>query len=305
MSAKVPADARHWSAAFGRIWQSDLPLHALESVPAQACSDIEVKLQKGPTPGRHFTRSIHRVQHAPDGSRFESEEFVADTYQSGVIDVWRGPTWSGALPAAFFGTVAASLLTWMGGIAMHASAVAWAGKAILICGPSRAGKSTLSAAMIATGARLISDDLSLLWPQSLNKPVTIFSGRRTMRLFPQMARIFSSLVDCESIRDEEDKVLVAPPRLSASEGIPLACLIVLSDGQYVAEGLHDDLQLRQHLYRPRITREIPGYALRCMQLQAITKRLPVLHFPALPKLSPETFLASGHDALNVVTKRCL
>lgn len=44
-------------------------------------------------------------------------------------------------------------------IAIHASAVAWAGRGILVLGGAGSGKSTLVAQLLAEGAYLVADDL--------------------------------------------------------------------------------------------------------------------------------------------------
>jgi hypothetical protein len=75
---------------------------------------------------------------------------------------------------------------WHGRVALHASTIADARSAIVLLGPSQAGKSTLAAAMRGRGWRVLSDDISLfdadrtsasafpttagvcLWPDSLS-----------------------------------------------------------------------------------------------------------------------------------------
>jgi len=47
-------------------------------------------------------------------------------------------------------------------IALHASCVAFGDRAVLICGPSNSGKSSLAIELIALGAALIADDLTRL-----------------------------------------------------------------------------------------------------------------------------------------------
>lgn len=49
-----------------------------------------------------------------------------------------------------------------GGWSIHATAVALGGRALAICGPAGAGKSAMAAGMIASGARLVADDLCVL-----------------------------------------------------------------------------------------------------------------------------------------------
>ena len=44
-------------------------------------------------------------------------------------------------------------------LTLHASAVVWHGRGVLLCGPSGSGKSTLSLRLIQAGARLVADDV--------------------------------------------------------------------------------------------------------------------------------------------------
>ena len=45
----------------------------------------------------------------------------------------------------------------------HASSVAIDGRAVVICGPSGSGKSALALQLMALGAGLLADDITLLW----------------------------------------------------------------------------------------------------------------------------------------------
>ena len=49
-----------------------------------------------------------------------------------------------------------------GDLTVHGTTVARAGRAVLILGASGTGKSALALQMIALGARLVADDLSLI-----------------------------------------------------------------------------------------------------------------------------------------------
>ena len=51
-----------------------------------------------------------------------------------------------------------------GGISVHGTSVALEGRGLLILGSSGAGKSSLAAHLIALGARLVADDLTLIRP---------------------------------------------------------------------------------------------------------------------------------------------
>jgi hypothetical protein len=64
---------------------------------------------------------------------------------------------------------------------VHAGVVGWNGKAIVIPGPSHAGKSTLVAALLAAGATYYSDEYAVLDPQgrvhAFPRPLQLRDGR--------------------------------------------------------------------------------------------------------------------------------
>ena len=62
----------------------------------------------------------------------------------------------------FLHPVSAVLFRQQGFLTLHACAACYAGDAVVLCGPSRAGKSTTLAAVLRKGGRMLSDDLSVL-----------------------------------------------------------------------------------------------------------------------------------------------
>ncbi len=62
---------------------------------------------------------------------------------------------------------------------LHASAVACAGRGVLILGPSGAGKSSLALKLLAYGATLVADDQTELWAEGetlLARPPAAIAG---------------------------------------------------------------------------------------------------------------------------------
>ena len=97
-----------------------------------------------------------------------------------------------------------------GPILLHATAVAHAGKGLLILGPSGAGKSSLALRMLALGARLISDDqtevfaagegLGLRCPSPAIRGLIEARGLGLLRVQPQDVAVLSLVIDmgCET-----------------------------------------------------------------------------------------------------------
>jgi hypothetical protein len=76
------------------------------------------------------------------------------------------------------GFASAYLLRRRGVVCLHAAAVESDGEAILLAGPPAAGKSTLAAAVIARGCRLLTDDVAAL---TEGKSVRVNPGPATLR----------------------------------------------------------------------------------------------------------------------------
>ena len=66
------------------------------------------------------------------------------------------------LTGVLAGTCVAAVLYQRGGLCMHASSVAWKGRAYLIMGPSGAGKSTTASALLVRGCEFVSDDVTVV-----------------------------------------------------------------------------------------------------------------------------------------------
>jgi hypothetical protein len=243
------------------------------------------------------------MRHTPDGFRYVAEEMTADIYGRDRIAVRPGPAWGGHLPPSFFGTVTAVMMTWRGGLAMHGSAVELDGKAILLCGASGAGKSTLAAALIASGGHLISDDLSVLFPQAGLQPPLLFAGRRTLRLFSDVADMLAEKVKLEPAPTRDSrKMVVIPPRVDPVKPFPLKGIIVLGEGTGLNSSLSVLELLRRHLYRRRGMRGVPGRQLRTMQLAAVAHMVPVRTHPAVEARDQAAFQRYAEGARREVLK---
>lgn len=121
------------------------------------------------------------------------------------------------------------------GFAMwHGSAIEVDGRAILFCGAGGAGKSTMAAAMVKRGARLVSDDLSRIEPDG---------GKA--RIHPSSARIklWSGAIEHLGWQDRvlqrdyfrDDKFHCSAPRHCAGEvPLDLAAIVSLEDADTVS-----------------------------------------------------------------------
>ena len=294
----------HRAVAFGTRWQSDFALQAFEpssAIGSDTQPDVTVCHLAGEPPPRVVLHARNRIQHMRDGIRFVSEEFTADTFRANRIEIHTGPAWPGHLPPSFFGTVTAALMTWRGGIAMHASAVEVDGEAVLLCGASGAGKSTLTAALIAAGARLISDDLSVLQTRPGGGAPVLFAGRRTLRLFPEVAEMLGGSVQFDSSPGTDGrKWIVTPPRVDPHTAFPLRGALLLTRDTDEPEFAANPL--RTHLYRRHAFSYIPGHALRVAQLANLFQQGHVLRQPAVEARTQAAFAAIAPETLSRISK---
>lgn len=111
---------------------------------------------------------------------------------------------------------------------VHASAVAVGDQAIAFIGDCGLGKSTLAAAFLQAGHRLLTDDLLLL--QTRTRAIVAFPGPARIKLFPKVARKF--LADASSgvpLNPKTQKQII-PLNDSqvCSEAMPLAAIYVLA-----------------------------------------------------------------------------
>src|SRR5687767_3128446 len=90
---------------------------------------------------------------------FEHDTKSAELAVSGSL------AWEEAVPV-LVGVACAALLSTRGTPMLHGAAVAFDGRAIAILGDSGQGKSTLAAALLRSGAQLLSEDLLVLTQKS-------------------------------------------------------------------------------------------------------------------------------------------
>lgn len=276
---------RHGARCFGTDWCSDFPLDHFDPVEPPTGGGITVKRV-----ARLFDRPLHqvspRMRLAPDGFRFQWEhEATFDGYADGSIAVLPGPDWRGSMPVAFYSTVAATLLAWRGMLPMHMSSVVIEGQAWLIGGAGGAGKSTLTAELIADGAQFLADDLTVLRMTGRTPHVT--RGRPAIRLYPGV----TTLIDCSETRpvpdDARGKLLACPHRRAPDRDYPLGGIVVLGEAGSVApEGAEKVKLLARSLFRPRIITCTPAGAKIEQQIVELARTQRVLCLPALQLHDP-------------------
>lgn len=271
---------RFGARCFGLDWHSDLVLDQFDPAdPPGDGSGIAVRLVTR-LPDRPLRLISPRMELAVDGFRFcWNDEAVFDARAGKGVSVMPGPAWTGSLPAAFYSTVTATLLAWQGMVPMHMSSVVHGGRAWLIAGAGGAGKSTLTAELVATGAQFLADDLSVLTAEEGQLLVT--RGRPTIRLYPPAARLIESLETRPVPDDARGKLLVWPQQRAPEQAYPIGGIIVLAEPDRPADATNTRQLLSGSLFRPRIMSRTPA-GLRIMRHVAdLSATRPVSVIPAL------------------------
>jgi hypothetical protein len=160
------------------------------------------------------------------------------------------------IPVFLVGTVLGLLLHQRGLVLLHASAVEADGKAIVFCGPSGVGKSTLAAALADRGYPLLTDDLCVLSFDERGVPLAHPDGGR-LKLW---ARAIEALGVGERrgapVRSILEKYYVEPPAVAGGP-LPVARIYQLREARGpVAPGIERAnvvdaaLLVRLSAYRP-------------------------------------------------------
>ena len=273
-------ESAHAARAYGLTWASDVPLVQFDAAPATDAPDVIVR-RVAMLRQREPLAQVRAGAVFADGTRFPWHgQAVFDMTAGETIDYAPGPTWSGALPHAFYGTVVAHLLAWRGIIPLHACAVEIDGRAVLIAGDAGAGKSSLAAGLVAHGATLVSDDLSAVAFDPAARQARALPGRTTIRLDPDVARWTDGARLALPARDTRGKAVVRP---AARCGIdfPLAGMIALGLPSGAANPVTAAGLLAAHVFRPAWMAALPNHAARQRALLTLGATLPVRGFPAV------------------------
>lgn len=126
------------------------------------------------------------------------------------------------------GSVHAAIASINGLLPIHASAVAAGGQVFAFTGPAGAGKSTLVAALGATGLPMFCDDTLVL---DLSDPdrITCLPGHKRLKLRPDALALTSARRE-EKVSRTVDKFYASPAGGDVGVVLPLAELVFLEEG---------------------------------------------------------------------------
>jgi hypothetical protein len=114
---------------------------------------------------------------------------------------------------------------------LHAAAVDIGGRAVLLAGPGRHGKTTLAAASHAHGFRLLSEDASVCRPSA--EP-SVLPGPALLRLRRDSYERLQ-VPDVELVGEDPDRLHLAlsPHRRGTTDPVPIAALVLLRVGDEI------------------------------------------------------------------------
>jgi hypothetical protein len=202
------------SRLFGLSVRSSLPIPF--AAPPDPTLPIDVTIHCGTLPAEPRPHVLDHVL-SYDGVRF-----VVDAAGAEVWFAWEAPLDYEAACTYLVGGVFAFLARLRGQACIHASAVEVGGEALLFPGTASAGKSTLAAALVQRGFRLIAEDvLPLIERDGVLHAVPAYPG---IRLWPQSVELLFGSADAlpritpsweKRIFDARDRFASTPLRVGA------------------------------------------------------------------------------------------
>ncbi len=144
---------------------------------------------------------------------------------------WRAPLMAADAAHFLLEPVLAFVLRQRGELVLHASAVAFGGRAAIVCGPAGAGKSTTAGACLMAGAAMLSDDVVRVSPSG--DAWYAHPGTPNCRVWDDGARaLVGDLSRAPVFSPTWDKRVVRPEDLGATieqEPVPVALVCVLAE----------------------------------------------------------------------------
>jgi hypothetical protein len=302
----APDGREYDAAAFGLTWRSDIPLAGF-APRAPSAEPADIIVRRAPLlAARRPLAQINRGFLHEDGIRFAWErEVTFDLHDGSRIDYVVGEDWRGTLPLSFYSTMAALVLAWRGAIPLHACAVELDGRAVLICGPPGAGKSTLTAGLLEHGARFVADDLSAVACAPASAADIVHPGRPTMRLHAATA----GWIGCSKVERVDDdprgKLLIRPVAPPLGEGVPLAGCLILGGRPGPVDRVLSYPLLREQVFRPRWLAALPNAPARAGALFAIAQKIRMANIDSAEVRDEALFHARAKSALALIRSTIL
>lgn len=201
------------------------PLKVLASDHIRQSDDAKIVFEWLPRPPHEFPAKLyqngtHYQLGVAGGGCFDIDPVNRTIVTAGIAD----PI---GLEQMLWGVPCALCFLHRGDLALHASAVEVKGSAALFAAPGRFGKSSLAAAFLQAGHRVLSEDLSCVRPALTP---SVIPGPAMLRLRRDIAEHFS-LPLTEKVRSTEDRITLGFHGSQRGNGlpVPLQAIILLRE----------------------------------------------------------------------------
>lgn len=228
-----------------------------------------------------------------DGTRFRLEERGAVITAS-----WPDPATLDDMVTYLLGPILAFIVRLRGGLALHAGAIVIDGEALLVTGVAGAGKSTTVAAMVARGAKMLSDDVSVIaWADS--RPF-VLPGYARVRLWDDSAAsLFGSAEALPFLTPTWSKRFVDTRERFERESVAIRAVVVLvarHDAAPAVRRLAGHEAVMALLIRTSMTHllEPERRAAELAEVARLVERIPVF------EVTPRDDLAAMDELLDVI-----
>ena len=235
----------HHYQLFGRVLGSEIEIPELAASEIREdpdwilrCNPVPSRLVHGELLGTDTVTGDVLVrayrQHAGLRLAFDDTGTFDISGDGREITWWRphAPT-LGDARADLTGRVLAAALHLQGILSLHASAVVLPAGAIGMIAPKRHGKSTLALALVASGARLLTDDTL---PVSAGSPPIAHPGLHATRLWPDSAAKVGLGEQIPSTEGEKQLFRALPAERTTQESAPLLALYLLAPVRKLPDG---------------------------------------------------------------------
>ena len=236
------------------------------AIASIADGGAQVSIRRGPVPENLANPRSSGATWQIAGKQFllRIPEIVRFLLTEGREIVFAPETEAGAADVAIFilGTVFGILLHQREQVVLHASAVRVNGRAVLFCGSSGAGKSTIAAALAQRGYPLVTDDVCAVTVTDAGASTVNPDGRQLKLWAQAIERLDLAARRGERVRASLEKFYVDPGEVF-SEPLMLGAVYALREARPPhAPGIEKPnvvdsaLILRRSAYRPLLVRRL-------------------------------------------------